>query len=177
VLDKAMDNGAPADSVVDLRASLEAEAAQDTDIVTVKATAETAAAARARVDKVVRAYQDHARARVQDVVADIEDVVTPDELRNVQRQAALFGDGIALVEPATAVKSSSGLRNAALLGITALLLSLGLGLLRDAVPSRASRAAGRVPRPEAAPAGAGLRRVPRAGEDHPVAGRAPSEAR
>src|SRR5215218_6153147 len=64
VLEKAMGNGAPADSILDLRASLQAEASQDTDIVTVKATAETPAAARARVDKVVRAYQDHARARV-----------------------------------------------------------------------------------------------------------------
>ncbi len=137
VLAAAIYAGAPADDVRDLRASLEVVASDGSDIVTVRATAGNAKDAEALVNAVVRAYQARIRNGVAILVAQMKDVMGADELQNAQRQAAVYGDGVSLVEPATAAEVSSGIRNATLLGLTGFLLAVGAGLIRDALPVRA----------------------------------------
>jgi uncharacterized protein involved in exopolysaccharide biosynthesis len=137
VLAAAIYSGAPADNVQELRQSLEVVASDSSDIVTVKATARNGKDAEALVNAVVRAYQARIRNGVAILVAQMKDVMGAAELQNAQRHAAVYGDGVSLVEPATAVAVSSGIRNATLLGLTGFLLAVGAGLIRDALPARA----------------------------------------
>ena len=132
VLSSAIEHGAPAADVVDLRSSLDVVASKDTDLLTVRATGSDAPEARKRVDAVIAAYRARVVGDVEETVRAIESTTPERGLERVRRQAALFGDGVSLVEPAVAVRSSAWARNAALLGITGFLLALGVGVLRDA---------------------------------------------
>ncbi|WKN48582.1 Wzz/FepE/Etk N-terminal domain-containing protein [Nocardioides sp. Arc9.136] len=158
VLEGAIESGAPADSVLELRKQLEVVPADESDIVTVRASSVSEAAAIAMVDEIVQAYRTHVSAGVAATMEKIDDVVRPDRLQFARREAALFGDGVSLAEPAAAEQTSSLLRNAALLGLVGLMCSIGLSLLRDRVAAGTRSAPGPAvaerPLPERPDAGA-----------------------
>lgn len=133
VLEAAIAGGAPAGSVRELRDHVEVVPAKESGIVTVRASSVSQQDAIAMVDEIVLAYRNHVTAAVAATLDKIVDVLRPDRERYARRQAALFGDGVSLAEPAAAERTSSVVRNAVLLGLVGLLCSMGVSLLRDRV--------------------------------------------
>lgn len=107
-----------------LRESLSVAVSSDADIVTIKAAADTGAGAEARVAAVVEAYRDFQEAAVEDRTEAASDLSTSGERRQIEQRAALYGDGVALVEPPTSQETSSLVRNTTIGGLVGLLLAL-----------------------------------------------------
>ncbi|GAB2870503.1 YveK family protein [Nocardioides pacificus] len=196
VLKAAIEGGADASSVAQLREFVEVVPAKDSNIVTVRASSVSKKDAVVMVDQIVLAYRGHIAASVAATLAKIEGVLQPDRLEFAQREAALFGDGVSLAEPAAAKQTSSLVRNAVLLGLVGLMCSIGVSLLRDrrilaphpgVVPypaPTASHSGGQHPAGDPHPAGGTHRPVAqspvetsRTGAPQPVAAPEPAAAR
>lgn len=131
-----------ANSTDELREEIAVSAALGRDEIRVTATGSTAAQAAQRAELVAQAYRDFA---AQAVKSQTEKLValstTSDDKAAVLKRAAVFGDGVALLEQATPPTSPSSpqpVRDALLGGIVGLALGLGAALVLDRRPGRAA---------------------------------------
>ncbi|MGY1840856.1 MULTISPECIES: hypothetical protein [unclassified Modestobacter] len=107
----------------------------DSDIVVISATAPDPELAAARADAVTAAYQQYVTQRVQEVAdAAVAAVAAdPGAVADVRTQAAVYGDGVAVAEPAavpTAPTAPNPVRDGALLAVLAGLVAAGVAILR-----------------------------------------------
>ncbi|WP_369130686.1 hypothetical protein [Modestobacter roseus] len=107
----------------------------DSDVVVVSATAPTAELAAARADAVTAAYQQYVTQRVQEIADAAAEAVALDlaAVADVRTQAAVYGDGVAVAEPAavpTSPTAPNPVRDGALLAVLAALVAAGVAILR-----------------------------------------------
>lgn len=130
-------------SVEVLATSVDVTVAPDADVLVIAATASSPTAAADRAGSVVEAFRQSARQRVTDrTAAAVAATTDPAVVAQIQTEAAVYGDGIAIVEPAippTAPSAPRPLRNAMVLALVAALAGVGVALLRrprgtDAAP-------------------------------------------
>jgi capsular polysaccharide biosynthesis protein len=126
LLQRAIELGAESVDKAELKASLAVIASAESDVLTVRATALASEQAGARVDDIITAYREYQKSLVITQLNSIELVSSTDEKRIAQQRAAVYGDGVALVEKAFVTKASSAIRNASVLAVAGLLLSSGL---------------------------------------------------
>lgn len=131
LLAQAVKLGAPADDVEQLQESVEVLASAESDVLTVRAVAADPEQATQRVDNVIAAFRDYQEKLVKAQLKAVESVSNAAEKRLAQQRAAVFGDGVQLVEDASVTASTSVLRNASVLALAGLLLGLALALARD----------------------------------------------
>lgn len=130
VLLQAVENDSTIGDVTEVRDALDVTASAVADIVTLTAEADSAPRAAARVAAVVNAYRDVQRAVIADRVSALSDLSTAGERRQIGQRAALYGDGVSLVEPASTSEVSSLIRNTTVGGLVGLLLALAFALTR-----------------------------------------------
>lgn len=127
----------------ELSQSLDVTASSDSDVITIKATATTAADAAARANSVAQAYRSfNAEAVSARAAAAIAETTQPEEISAIQTAAAVYGDGVAVAEPAvlpTDPAEPQPLRNAALLGLLAAFATLGVLRYRGAFKNATER--------------------------------------
>ena len=128
LLQRAIELGAESADEAELKASLAVIASAESDVLTVRATAPASEQAGARVDDIITAYREYQRSLVTTQLSSIELVSSTDEKRIAQKRAAVYGDGVALVEKAFVTEASSAIRNASVLAVAGLLLGSGLAL-------------------------------------------------
>ncbi|MGY1749217.1 Wzz/FepE/Etk N-terminal domain-containing protein [Modestobacter sp. SYSU DS0511] len=107
----------------------------DSDIVVISATAPDPEQAAARADAVAAAYQQYVTQRVQEIADAAAAAVAADPaaVADVRTQAAVYGDGVAVAEPAavpTAPTAPNPIRDGALLAVLAALVAAGVAILR-----------------------------------------------
>ena len=141
VLERAIRLLDPGTSAEDLRVALEeleesvdATAAGDSDVITIRSTAPTAALAKQRADALATAYRNfvgqQVESQTQRAIASTDD---PTRIATIQAQAALYGDGVAVFEPAqrpVRPSAPSPRRNALVLGAGGALLAAAWALMR-----------------------------------------------
>ncbi len=121
-------------TVGDLATGLEVEANGENGVITVGASAPTAEAAADRANAIVEAYRgfvsDGVDAEVASATSATSDPAVTDQ---IVTEAAIYGDGVSLVEPAFPPGDPATpvpLRDAALLAAIAALLAIGVALFR-----------------------------------------------
>lgn len=120
----------------------------DSDIVLISARGPTAELAASRADAVATAYQDFVAAEVQRAADAAAQAVAADAaaVAGVRTEAAVYGDGIAVIERAvipTAPVAPQPTRNALILAVVAALVASGFALWRrDRHPLEPEEAAG-----------------------------------
>lgn len=118
----------------ELTDALAVSASADSDVVVVETTAPTAEGAAARANAVVAGYREYVRARVAELAANSAATTTdPAVADRILTQAAAYGDGLAVVDPAVPPTEPSApvpLRDALVLAVVAALVAAGLALLR-----------------------------------------------
>lgn len=123
----------------ELASVLDVGASGTNDVLTVTASAATPDAAADRANAVVAAYEDHVRRTVAETAAAAEAAtVDASVIDRIRTQAAVYGDGIAVVETATPPGEPSApapLRDAFLLAVVAGLIAAGLALWRRGDPA------------------------------------------
>lgn len=144
-----------------VRNALTVTAANDADIVTVKATAGTAAQAEDRISSVVKAFRSYQKDSVEQQTKELSKLTNAGGRGTIQQRAALYGDGVQLVEPPTAQQTSTAVFNGVVGAVVGLLLALAWAVARAARVIRPRR---RNPK----------NRVPDWGTDHHVADEAPA---
>jgi capsular polysaccharide biosynthesis protein len=127
---------------------------RNTDVLLIEATARSPEQAMSWADAVAEAYRstqaDAVRRQTSELLA-----LSPSDEDGVLSRAAVYGDGVGLVEKAVRpVEPSSPrpLRDAALAGIAGLAVGLGLAWARDAMRRRPSLDLPPMPRPARRPA-------------------------
>ena len=143
LLAEALERGASAQDVEELQQAVEVLASAESDVLTVRATASGPEDAVARVENVIAAFQDYQTELVKAQLEAVESVSNAGERRLAQQRAAVFGDGVQLVETASVTASTSVIRNATVLALAGLLLGLAIAFARDARRSTQDRAARR----------------------------------
>lgn len=136
LLVKAIAMGGQADSVKEYQKSLEVVTSSDSDVLTVRATGSSSAEATSRVDSTVAAYRDYQKTQVAERLSAIDKLSTKEEQRAAEQRAVAFGDGVELVEEASATARSSAIRNASVLSLVGLFTSLAIALIIESRPSR-----------------------------------------
>lgn len=115
--------------------AIEITPSADSDLVVVSATAADPAAAAALADGVANAFQEFTAARVaEEAERAIAAVTDPAQADQVRAAAAVYGDGVAVVDRAQVPTSPSApapLRNAVLLAVLAGLVYALVALLPD----------------------------------------------
>ncbi|MGY2078784.1 hypothetical protein [Modestobacter sp. SYSU DS0657] len=126
-------------TATELAAGIEVEPSGADDVIAVHASAPTGEAAADRANAVLAAYQQYVVQQVSRTVAAATGATTdPAVVDQVRTEAAVYGDGVLLVEEASAPgdpASPSPARDALLLAVVAALLGIGLALWRRA-PAR-----------------------------------------
>lgn len=130
VLTQAIEADKSIGGLVEVRDALTITASSEADIVTVKAAADTATRAAARVDAVVDAYRAFQLAAITSQTKALTDLSSATERRQIEQRAALYGDGVELVEPPATEKPSALIRNTTIGGLVGLLLALAWALGR-----------------------------------------------
>jgi capsular polysaccharide biosynthesis protein len=143
LLAEAVKGGAPARDAQELQDALEVVPSAESDVLTVRATAGDPEQATERVDKVIEAFRDYQVDLVQKQLKAVESVSNAGEKRLAQQRAAVFGDGVQLVEDASVTTSTSAIGNATVLALAGLLLGSAIALARDTGRDRRDRAARR----------------------------------
>lgn len=131
VLTQAIEADESIGGLVEVQDALTITASSEADIVTVKASADTATRAAARVDAVVDAYRAFQLAAITGQTEALTDLSTATERRQIEQRAALYGDGVELVEPPATEKASALIRNTTIGGLVGLLLALAWALGRS----------------------------------------------
>ena len=152
VLEAALEDlDGPATTSAELAESVRVSALADSDVITVAASAGDPELAAARANAVVTAYAEYVTQRVEAAAeAAIETTIDPALANQIRTEAAVYGDGVALVEPAVPPATPASprpLQTAALLAALAAVAASALALVRTSrrPPSDASpfiRAAG-----------------------------------
>jgi len=164
---------------VELKDSLDVIASAESDILTVRATAEQPAAATSRVNATIASYREYQKAHVAAQLAAIGSLSSSEEKRAASLRAAVFGDGVELVERASVTATTSALRNATVLAVVGALISSAIGF---ALSGRRSRRSGRLAGPDTVPGSDALTvaddefatpEVPTGSALHPVGARTP----
>ncbi len=118
----------------EIRTSVKAEGSQTTNRMTVTAERPEPEQARALADAIVAGYREEAQKRVDAILAESQDVIDDDFLEGQMRvRAAVYGDGVATVEPAQLPTTPSAplpLQNALIGAVVGLLGAVGVALLR-----------------------------------------------
>lgn len=156
-------------TAAELAEAVSFEASSATDVITVGSFGDTAEQAADRANAIVAAYREYARERVATAVADAQAATTdPAVFDRIATQAAVYGDGIGVVEaafPPGEPATPNPLRDALLLAAVAALLALGVALFRrpqhQESPTSSARVLGTVP---LSPAGQSV-----GGRDHALA--------
>lgn len=140
VLTQAVEADETIGDMTEVRDSLTVTASGEADIVTIKAAADTGDRAEDRVVAVVDAYRAFQQAAITDRTNALTDLSSSGERRQIEQRAALYGDGVALVEPPAAEEVSSLIRNTTVGGLVGLLLALAwaLGRRRPTPPAAAT---------------------------------------
>jgi capsular polysaccharide biosynthesis protein/Mrp family chromosome partitioning ATPase len=100
-------NLAPA-TADELREDITLEASGDSDVITISATADQPRQAAQISDAIAAAYQNFVQTRVNErATAAATNIVTPQDSREIRAAAAVYGDGVSAVEPATVPTGSS----------------------------------------------------------------------
>lgn len=118
-------------SVEEVRAALTVTASREADIVVVRAAADTAATAEERADAAVVAYRAYQRASVRDRTTSLQALSDAAEQRQILQRAALYGDGVELVEPPVVKEVSTEVRNATVGGLVGFLMALVGAVVAD----------------------------------------------
>jgi len=125
----AADLSTPA-TLDDLSDSIDVAANSDSDVITIRATRSTAADAAARANAVADGYRSFILQDVTERAAvAIAGTSLPEQVAAIQTAAAVYGDGVAVAEPAVPPAERAEpqpLRNAILLGLVAALVALGV---------------------------------------------------
>jgi capsular polysaccharide biosynthesis protein/Mrp family chromosome partitioning ATPase len=117
----------------ELRGQVRAESAGANEVIVITAQSGEPAQAAARADAVANAYAQFTAAEVQVLAEQAAQaaVADPVQVRDIRARAAIFGDGVAVIQPATApsepVLPTPG-RNAYLVAAAVFLLTTGLAL-------------------------------------------------
>ena len=98
-------------------------ASAESDVLTVRATAAQPTAAASRVNATIASYREYKKAQVAAQLAAIGSLSSSDEKRAASQRAAVFGDGVELVEQASVTATTSALRNATVLAVVGALIS------------------------------------------------------
>ena len=150
VLDEAVEADETIGDVAEVQRSLTVTASREADIVTVRSVADDEDRAVARVVAVVSAYRNYQRASVADKAEALSEISNASETRQIAQRAALYGDGVDLVEPPSTDQASPLVRNLIAGGLAGLLIALALSVLRrrrsSPAPARPSRGRRRQPR-------------------------------
>ncbi len=131
LLESAIEKGAAGPEVVDLKRAVEVIPSAESDVLTVRASASDPEEAAARADALVAAYRDYQEALVRDQVAAVREVSNADDTRRARQRAAIYGDGVGLVEDASVTRTSSLVRNALVLGLVGLLLGSAAAVMLE----------------------------------------------
>jgi capsular polysaccharide biosynthesis protein len=145
----ALADGVPGE---DLRGEISAGPAGASDVILIEAEAGDPALAARRADAVANAYAQFTAEQVR-VLADqaVEvNAADPELVRQIRARASTFGDGVAVIQPASVPgepASPTPSRNAYLAAVAAFLLATGLalslrGYRRTVSPSRLAAATG-----------------------------------
>jgi capsular polysaccharide biosynthesis protein len=132
LLRSAITAGATASNTAELGESLDVVASDEADVITVRATGDDADQASSRVDGVVAAYRQYQKAEVATQLAAVSKLGTPATKAVAAQRAAVFGDGVELVEQASVSKDSTAIGNASVLAVVGVLASLGYAAAKDA---------------------------------------------
>ena len=128
---QALDDGT---SPAGLAGALEVSGTTDNDVITVRVSGPSAESSVARTDAVVAAYQQYAAQLVTTEAAAAQAATTDPVLADqIRTQAAVYRDGIQVVEPAalpTTPSSPNPVRDGALLAAIAALVAIGVSLWR-----------------------------------------------
>lgn len=128
-----------------LRETVEATGGSDDDVITVTANAPAAGAAKRRADAVTNAYVEFRQQQVTQQTASALEQTTDAQLQGtIRTQAATYGSGVSLTQPAVLPTSPSAplpARNAFVLALAYGLLALGYALLQGSRPTHAERIA------------------------------------
>jgi capsular polysaccharide biosynthesis protein len=136
LLTRALALGASAADVEELKDSLDVIASAESDVLTVRATADEPTAAASRVDATIASYREYQKAQVAAQLAAIGSLSSSDERRAANQRAAVFGDGVELVEQASVTSSTSAVRNGTVLAVVGALVSSGIGFASSARGNR-----------------------------------------
>ena len=153
MLTRALVLGAAGTDVEELKDSLDVIASAESDVLTVRATAEQPAAATSRVNATIASYREYQKAHVAAQLAAIGSLSSSEEKRAASQRAAVFGDGVELVERASVTATTSALRNATVLAVVGALISAAIGF---ALSGRRSRRSGRLAGSDTVPGSDGI---------------------
>ena len=146
LLTRALVLGASGTDVAELKGSLDVIASAESDVLTVRATADEPTTAASRVNATIASYREYQRAHVAAQLAALGSLSSAEEKRAASQRAAVFGDGVELVEQASVTASTSAVRNATVLAVVGALISLAISF---ALSGRRARRHGRSPSPDA----------------------------
>ncbi len=144
-------------STQQVRKSLTVTPSSEADIVTVKATGANPRQAADRIATVVQAFRSYQKDAVDQQTSDLLKLTDAGGRRTIQQRAALYGDGVQLVEPPTTQQTSTTVFDGVVGAVVGLLLGLAWAV------ARATRAHS----PRRGSVGS---RVPDWGIDHPESG-------
>lgn len=139
LLTRSLALGAEAAGVEELRDSLDVIASAESDVLTVRGTADQPDAAASRVDATIASYREYQKAQVADQLEAVDSLSNADEKRLANQRAVIFGDGVELVEQASVTATGTVLRNAAVLGVVGAMIGSAIAFASSARRSRGER--------------------------------------
>lgn len=131
LLTRALELGAPASGVDELREAIDVNVSIQADIATVSASAGSPETAVSRVENVIAAYREHQGNAVSEELAAVEGGGDDGDARTARLRAVAYGDGVGVVTSPAVTELPLATRGGTLLALVGFLGSLAIAFGRD----------------------------------------------